>query len=160
MVSAKQDFREWLQHERRVFRPAFRAYEGLGLQKHWSELLSELEDEGFIRDHIAQMLDMVARPDLGTVVREWEPHKYRSMDGTACWVQYYMALSFLAAYQDGIHAKPDLGDQVDFRHATYAGLAHEFVTADERMLTVLRTMVPACKSAVLTFDEFAASLRS
>jgi hypothetical protein len=48
---------------------------------------------------------------------------------------------------------------VDFRHAAYAGIADQFVTADQRMRRILMEMVPSRRSSVLTFEEFIGTLR-
>jgi hypothetical protein len=155
---AKDSFREWLRMHRNTFRTATRAHETIGLIKAWTEMLAELEDEGFIREHLAQTFDYQGRRDLASAMRDGDPTAYRAFRGTACWVQYYMALSFLVSYQDGKFAKPESGDQVDFRHAAYAGIADDFVTDDARMAVILRDMVPALRSSVLTFDEFVRSI--
>ena len=51
-------------------------------------------------------------------------------------------------------ARPDFGDQVDFRHACYAGVADLFVSNDGRMREILTTMVVDRRAEVLSPDEF------
>ena len=95
---------------------------------------------------------------MASEIRTCDPLAYRSLPGTACWVQYYMALSFLASYEDGRSANPEPGDQADFRHAAYSGIAELFVTEDARMTAILTEMVPAVKSTIMSFQGFIDSI--
>jgi hypothetical protein len=158
MSEAKKSFQEHLRRQRELLRSTFRLFESLGVRKEWRDMLDELEGEGYIREHIAQNLEFAGASDLAREIRARDPRMYRSLPGTSCWVQYYMGLSFIACYEDGEQSKPDFGDQVDFRHAAYAGIADQFVTSDQRMRRILMEMVPSRHSSVLTFEEFIGTL--
>lgn len=75
----------------------------------------------------------------------------------AC-LQYWIALCYVACHEEGPMSRPDFGDQVDFRHAAYAGLADLFVSGDVRMRWILMARVVNWRAEVLTPDEFVARI--
>ena len=151
---AKREFRQHLRAERATLLPLFQAYESIGLQKTWPEMLSELEDEGYIG---AYLREFVRHFDVPHNIPN--PHRiaeipYRELPATAAGTQYYMALSFRAAYETGRSAKPDYDDQTDFRHAYYAGVADVFVCEDRKMREILQEYVVTKNADVVTWADF------
>lgn len=137
----KREFRQFLRSTRVVFRPVFEQFKAVGIEEHWTSVLQAMSDEG----HIGQFLTDLIRQE-GLIHLLPKPASvidtpYAKLPATASWVEYYVALSFLAGQESDKHAKPDYGDQVDFRHACYAGIVDLFVTADSRMAHVLANMV-------------------
>jgi hypothetical protein len=141
MKATKSGFREHLQLGRDVFRPFFDRLAELGIQLDWPEFLLEIRNEGSIGRLIEETLQMenlhlkVPKPDEIHLV------PYLELPGTTASIEYLIALRFLAARQAGKLGRPDLGDQVDTRHACYAGLSALFVSQDNRMRSILATMV-------------------
>lgn len=120
----------------------------------WDRHLRELEEEGYI----GEMLEMILRAEgLGAEFSRDIP--YRSLPATACWVQYYLALSFLAAHASRKTGRPETGDQADYRHACYAGIADVFVAGDTRMRHILSELVRDKRATIMNPDEFVAGLR-
>ena len=138
---AKRVFRDDLRYERTVFRPLFEELERGGLQQEWPAFIAELRSERRIGLMIKEILRIegfdqaVPNPELIHEI------PYLNLPGTTATVEYLLALRFLAAKASGKLGKPDFGDQVDCRHACYAGLADLFVTQDQRMREILTTMV-------------------
>jgi hypothetical protein len=157
MRRSKEEYRAYLKMQRELFGPLFRAADELGLGKSWSDVLSELEGGPEIEDLLRNALDSPGLPARRMNTRAVSGIDYRLLPGTACWIQYYIALGYLAAHKTGRSSRPDLGDQVDFRHACYAGIADVFVTNDERMRMVLTSMVPSCRAEVASVDSFLGS---
>lgn len=154
MESGKQEYRVHLQLMRDTLGPFFRAAAVHGVSREWPDLLDEMSSEPEIRE---MLVGVLGEPGLGSQtanIAALSHIDYRVLPGTACWVQYHLALTFLAAQKTGRLARPDKGDQVDFRHACYSGIAEVFVTGDKRMHEVLSTMVPACRARVLSPDAF------
>jgi hypothetical protein len=152
--AARNPMRDWLREGRSVFGPVFRSFREHGVARPWDETLDELYDEGHIGRMIADLLHgegLEPRlPDAGALAGI----PYRQLPGTACWVEYYTALAYMAAEEPGRASRPDLGDQADFRHAAYAGVVDVFVTDDGKMLHALGELVPSVRATVLTADEF------
>ncbi len=141
MQTSKQEFRSRLRITRDLFRTVFQKFADLGLEKNWPDVLRELNAEGLVTKMLHELLEheglLHMLPEPGSL----DQVPLEELPGTACCLEYYVALSFLAATQSGRQARPDIGDQVDFRHACYAGVADLFVTGDDRMHHVLSTMV-------------------
>jgi len=150
----KDEYEAHLKATRELLAPFFRAAAVRGVRRDWPDLLSEMESESDIHDLIAAALSEPGLPSRQANLETLATVDYRELPCTACWVQYHLALSFLAAQRTGKMSKPDHGDQVDFRHACYAGIADVFVTRDSRMLEVLTTMVPSCRARVVTAESF------
>lgn len=147
---SKDDYMGHLKATRELLSPFFRAAAERGISRDWSDVLLEMEGESDIRGMIASALSEPGLPSRSANLATLANVGYRELPGTACWVQYHLALSFLAAQRTGKLSKPDSGDQADFRHGCYAGIADVFVTRDSRMLEVLTTMVPSCRARVVT----------
>lgn len=151
---AKLLFRDWLGGVRARFKLLFDLAREEGAEVAWDQHLRELESEGYI----GEMLDGILRAEgLGAETRDIP---YRNLRATACWVQYYLALSFLAAHASRKTGRPETGDQADYRHACYAGVADVFVAGDSRMRHILNEMVRDKRANIMSPDEFAASLRT
>jgi hypothetical protein len=120
----------------------------------WDRHLQELEAEGYI----GEMLEAMLRTEgLGAEFDRGIP--YRRLPATACWVQYYLALSFLATHASRKTGRPETGDQADYRHACYAGIADVLVAGDGRMRHILGEMVRDKRATILSPEEFVATLR-
>jgi len=149
METTKRSYREHLRSVRSLFHEPFRVFEEVGHSRGWDGLLAELETGPEIPGMIRAAVDQSGRarriPDVAAVANL----QYDVLPGTACWIQYYIALSYLATFGSGKTSKPDMGDQVDFRHAAYAGICDVFVTGDRKMREVLQEYVPACRARVL-----------
>jgi hypothetical protein len=154
MGMPKNEYTGHLRATRELFGAFFRAAAENGISRDWPSILSEMAGEPDIRGMIAAALSdpglRSQKANLATLANV----DYRELPGTACWVQYHLALSFLAAQRTGKLTRPDHGDQVDFRHACYAGIAGVYVTRDSRMKEVLSTMVPSCRARVVTPGEY------
>jgi len=152
--SSKQEYRNGLRLERQVFKHVFESLRSMGLQKPWPEILQELEAEEYIARMLTNLIVQEGYsheiPDLAGITKI----PYRKLPGTAAWVQYYLALFYLASFDGGKDAKPDLGDQVDFRHACYAGISDVYATADTKMYEILTEMVENKHSIVLKPEEY------
>lgn len=151
---SKGVYRDQLRSDRDIFKPIFESAKSLGFQKTWPELLREMEHEGYIGALIINLLEQE-----GYISQIPEPNSigkipYRELPCTAAWIQYYLSLFHLASFEKGKLSKPDLGDQVDFRHACYAGLADIFVTDDQRMFTVLTDMVETKRAGIIKPEEY------
>jgi hypothetical protein len=150
----KSAMREWTRASRELFRPGIgRSGKGY-VEDNWPTVLSEMYEDGqvnfFLKRQLEQegMLDLLPDPEgIASVPIEQLP-------ATSCWIEYYLALLFLTSYGSGKSGKPDRGDQVDFRHACYAGVADVFVTGDLRMAKILSEMVPSRRSKLLDREEF------
>lgn len=150
---SKDAYREWFREGRRTFQPLFVAAEKVGLKRSWPEMQQELLEGPEMRQGLrTSLLDaglLAALPNSA----ELEKVPWSSTPCTTCWYEYHIALYHLVSHDSKRLGKPDLGDQVDFRHAAYAGLADEFVTGDMRMHAILSTMLSGCRSRVTTPTE-------
>jgi hypothetical protein len=155
MIEAKRHYRSHLRTTRDVFRPIFDRFAEIGIKQAWPQMLNEMDRDGSITEWIIGLLKhegLLSRiPDPAGVAEI----SFRDLPGTACWVEYCIGLAYLAAFESGSHTKPDLGDQIDFRHATYAGIADVFVTADGRMEQVLTDMVIDRRAQIVQPDGLA-----
>lgn len=154
MKSAKAAYREHLRQTRDLFKPAFQAIRQVGLPDDWPTVIRDFNDEG----HITLMLETMLASE-GYLRNMPDPEglsgiRWQELPCTACWIQYHLALSYLASREEGKLAKPDLGDQIDFRHVCYAGIADVFVTSDARMAEVLKSMVTDRRAHVIGVHEF------
>ena len=145
---SKGEYRDQLRSDRDVFKPIFKFAETFGVHKLWPDLFKEMEDEGYISLLIKNLLEQegyaieIPKPDLIDKV------PYRYIACAAAWIEYYLAIFYLAFFEKGKIAKTDFGDQIDFRHACYAGLANIFVNGDQRMFSVLADMVETKRSII------------
>ncbi len=151
---SKDEYRDQLRSDRDIFKPIFESAKSFGFEKTWPELLREMEHEGYIGALIKNLLEQE-----GYISKIPEPNSigkipYRELPCTAAWIQYYLSLFYLASFEKGNLSKPDLGDQVDFRHACYAGLADIFVTGDQRMFKVLTDMVETKRTSLFKPKEY------
>lgn len=153
----KNEYRSHLKLQRELFGPVFQAADELGLAYSWSHILGELETGPEIKGLLRDALSTPGLPARRSNTAAIDGIDYRLLPATACWIQYYIALGYLAAHKTGRYSKPDLGDQVDFRHACYAGISDVFVTNDKRMRMILTSMVPSCRAEVVSVDSFLAS---
>lgn len=151
---AKRQYQAHLQDTRDLLGPYFRKAAELGVEQDWPALLEEMAGETEIRQLLAASLREAGIGTQRANIAALENLDYRVLPGTACGIQYHLALSFLAAQRTGKLSKPDYGDQVDFRHAYYAGIADVYVTGDRRMFEILTTMVPSLRARVLTREDF------
>jgi hypothetical protein len=152
---AKLLFRDWLGGVRARFKPWFDLARDEEPLVAWERHLQELEKEGYI----GEMLEGILRAEgLGAEFDRDIP--YRRLPATACWVQYYLALSFLAAHASRKTGRPETGDQADYRHACYAGIADVFVAGDVRMRHILNEMVRDKRATIMSPDEFVTMLRA
>lgn len=146
---AKKRFRDWLQSLREEFAPLFVQAKTEGLECPWPAYLRELREEGRVSDLITGLLqefDLVANiPDIDAII-EIDPG---GVPATSCWSEYYLAQSYLASRVQGASGKPNRGEQIDFRHAAYAGVVDFFITADARMEEILNEMVFSKRAHVL-----------
>lgn len=159
MTGTKKDYRAHLRMTRDVFRPVFERFAHLGIEQAWSEILKEMDEEGSVVHWLKGLLEhegLLERvPDPDALVEV----SYVDLPATACWVEYSIGLGYLAAFEGGAHAKPDLGDQVDFRHAAYAGVADLFVTDDSRMRHVLTTMLRNRRAEIVDSSGIAGAIQ-
>ena len=156
MEAAKRDLRDHLRTSRDVFRPLFARFEKLGVKQAWPELLNEMDAEGSL---MAWVLGLIEHEGLLGSISDRDAAARigcRSLPATACWVEYSVGMSYLASFDSGKMTKPDRGDQVDFRHAAYAGVVDVFVTADSRMQYVLNELVLDRRAEVVTPDGLGA----
>ena len=159
--SAKSDFRDGLRERRAMFARAAAIGPCIGSVSSWRKVLRELRTEGWIGELIWKSLaeDPLTRVgerfDRGAVVAI----DYRELPCTAVGLEYYLALQYLAALGTGDVARPERGDQVDFRHAYYAGLSDVFVTSDRRMRLILSDYVQADRAEILDVDACLALIR-
>lgn len=154
MRGPKDEYAGHLKATRALFGSFFRQAAAHGISRDWASVLSEMADEPDIRGMIAAALSEPGLPSQRANLATLESVDYRELPGTACWVQYHLALSFLAAQRTGRVTRPDSGDHVDFRHACYAGVADVFVARDARMLEVLTTMVPSLRARVMSVEDY------
>ena len=73
---------------------------------------------------------------------------------TYSWIQFYFALLYRVSVLSRGKGRPRSSDQVDFRHACYAGLADVFVTDDGGMFETLSEMVTVKKAEVLRPGDY------
>ena len=151
---AKRQFRDHLRAERSTFFSFFQGFESLGFKKPWAEMLDELEREGYIGQYLENIVRHFDVPHSIRAPSKIHEIPYRELPATAAGTQYYMALSFRAAYEKGKNAKPDYDDQTDFRHAYYAGVADVFVCEDRKMKETLEEYVVTKQSVIVTLAEF------
>jgi hypothetical protein len=71
-----------------------------------------------------------------------------------------LALGFTASFEGGATSKPDYGDQVDFRHAAYAGAVDVFVTEDRKMAELLSSKLCDARAKIVHVEEFLTRLRA
>lgn len=154
VTAAKKQFLEHLRESRRIFMPIFQLGRKLGLRTEWNSFLQELETDPALRSFVLESLRLaglaayIPDPDSTPSLPFW------SLPATSSWVQYWLALSYIACHETGRLTHPDLGDQFDFRHACYAGIADLFVTGDARMKYLLTERVPDRRAEVLDLDAF------
>jgi hypothetical protein len=153
-AQTKASYRDYLREGRDIFGPIFRQAAELGRAQDWATVFADLEQGSEIHDMLISVLageDLLRRlPDRSRL----SDIPYDALPGTACWVQYHIALYYVAAFESRRLGRPDLGDQVDYRHACYAGVSDVFVTGDVRMHEILSTMVRSCRARVLSPREF------
>jgi len=136
---AKQEVHTFLCQMRDQYRASFAEFRRRGLSTDWDTFMHELVAEGrLVAHHSAMFADSGYRVDVEGALAG---SGYRDFPATATWSQYYFALGYLAAHGEGRISRPDSGDQVDHRHAVYAGVVDVFVTGDWRMHEILTTMV-------------------
>jgi len=156
----KRMFKNHLMIGRKFFNPLFKMFARFGLKKSWKKVLAEMEDDGninkFIHDilYYTNLLGLVSNPKAIFNI------PYTELPCTACWVQYYVALSYAACFESGKQSKPNYGDQFDYRHACYAGIADIFVTNDKKMYDILINKVYAKRSKIIFYDDFISSLEN
>lgn len=160
MGFAKRAFREHLRTARDLFRPVFESFAQLGVKPAWPEILAQLDRDGSLMKWVLGLLD-----EAGLLVTIQDPEQAAELScltlpATACWTEYMVGLSYLASFESGKDTKPDLGDQIDFRHAAYAGIADVFVTEDGRMRHVLGDLVLHRRAQVVGVDRLTETLES
>lgn len=101
MAGTKKDYRAHLRTTRDAFRPVFERFAHLGIQQAWPEVLNEMDTEGLIMDWLKGLLEhegLLDRvPDPGAL----DDLSYPELPATACWVEYSIALGYLAAFETG-----------------------------------------------------------
>lgn len=152
--TAKAEYRDWFRLGREVFNPLFAKYAKYQLNRTWPELLEELKAETDMRDGLRISLE-----DAGLLKMLPEPSRldrvpWVAIPCTSCWLEYHMAMYYLASFDSKRLGRPDKGDQVDFRHAAYAGIADVYVTGDKRMHEILDTMIPSRRARVLLVPDY------
>ncbi len=158
MEQTKRNYRSGMRLTRDIFRPVFDKFAAIGIEQNWRQILGEMNDEDLISTFLTNLLEHEGLLDRVPDPQRISDIDYVNLPATACWLEYYIAVSFLAAFESGKHARPDLGEQVDYRHACYAGIADTFVTADDRMMHILQNMVLHRRAEVVTPDELQARL--
>ena len=154
LEAAKAEYRDWFRLGRETFNPLFASFAKLGLERSWPDLLGELKAGPEMRDGLRQSLT-----DAGLLRRiprpsDLEDVPWAAIPCTSCWMEYHTAMYYLASFGSKRLGRPDKGDQVDFRHACYAGMVDLFVTGDTRMHEILQTMIPSRIAKVLTAQEY------
>jgi len=152
--AAKSEYRDWFRFGRETFHPFFSSASKLGVARSWPDLLAELQSGPEMRAGLRQSLT-----DAGLLRRIPRPNELEDVPWTAipctsCWLEYHTAMYYLAAFDSKRLGRPDKGDQVDFRHACYAGMADIFVTGDRRMHAILEDMIPSRRARLLTAQEY------
>lgn len=154
IATAKREYQEWLQLSREVYLPIFENAHCAGLSTEWPAILSQFEAGAEVVDMIRGLLEQAGlKVPGGSAIEPWT-----ELPGTACWIEYHLALRYLAAFDSGRVGKAERGDQFDFRHACYAAIADVFVTGDSRMHRILSEMVPRCSARLFSPDAFLAAL--
>jgi hypothetical protein len=147
-------YREHLKALRHMLKPHFDEFTAIGVSQSWPDLLDEIEREGLVGKFLR---DLIRLEDSDRLVSDYSAvagMPYRILPGTAAWVQFYIAQSFVAVHESGKYSRPDAGDQVDFRHAAYAGIADLFVTDDVKMYKILNDKVITRRAEVVMVREF------
>lgn len=156
MRTAKEAFRDHGAVARRVFSSARKNHGDLGhLTPDWPVFLKELEEDAFPQQvMVQQLIEVCPEVRLKASADEIMNVDYRLLPSTAVGLQYFFALEYRASFESGRQNSPDLGDQVDVRHAYYAGIADYFVSDDRNCRRILSEDVEVRTSEVLSATEF------
>jgi hypothetical protein len=154
LTRIKKQFREHLRDTRDLFRPLFDGLESRGFQRSWPELLNEMVSDGSIMRMVEGLLAAEGLLRAVPSAIDLRRVSLTRLPATASWTECYIALSYLATQNEGRVSRPDFGDQVDFRHACYAGVADVFVTGDVRFKEILDRYVVHKRAEIVTPDEF------
>ncbi len=162
VMKAKEAVKGHIREERERFKCAADAARELERTKPWREYLREMRDEGRMQQMLWNFLesdpyssyeDRFDRDDvLGT--------NYQLLRCTRVGLEYVTAVRWLAAWETGDIARPELGDQADYRHAFYAGLCDWYVTADKRMYQILTEFVQGVSADVMFPGEMLERIRA
>lgn len=156
MKQIKRELLEHVREGRKFFAPFYRKAKELGLEYSWEEFVSDTDYQDQLREKLLEgiavngLLGIIPDPQAALSVPLWE------LPGTAASLQYYMAMLHVACHETGKWSRPDFGDQVDMRHATYAGIADVYVSGDDRMRWLLTDRVLDCRAEVLPPEKFLA----
>jgi len=155
MYYAKTIFKDFEMNMRKTFH-TFNIIEKKDSLRRWQLDLKEIERQkgfnNFLVTHLYNYYEDIR--DLVTI-EELLRINYKKLKATAVGLQYYFALGFIHTHLTGKHSKPDFGDQIDFRHAYYAGIVDYFVTSDRQMLDILNNYVLAEHCQVFDTEAFA-----
>ena len=155
VLAFKEGYRRWSNQDSEILRPVVNRLKRTGAPPpSWQDFLAETEAEGWFNEFIYVNLSLY--PQFARfLVREDVLHiDYRRLRCTSVGLQYYLASQWLDIFGEGKHARITRGDQVDVRHAFYAGLADCFVTGDTKMRNILAHMVPGNRAKILQPQEF------
>lgn len=155
MYFAKTIFKDFEMNIRKSFH-SFNTVEKQDSLKRWQHDLKEIERQrGFNQFLITNLYNYSAEVRDVVTIEELLRIDYKKLKATAVGLQYYFALVFIHTHLPGKHSKPNFGDQIDFRHAFYAGIVDYFVTSDRQMLDILNNYVLAEHCQVLDTETFA-----
>ena len=79
---------------------------------------------------------------------------HRKLPCLSIGIEFYVALQFLIDSQSKKLGTPDRGDLPDMQHVFYVGLCDFFITNDERVFNILKTIVDTKTLEIIKAEEF------
>ena len=147
----KDKIKLWERSQRKKYRSQF----GIGkpLPNNWKSFYSLLSQERYFNQILYGMIETygLSQKYVESDVMKLDHSKLICL---SIGIEFYVALQFLIDSQSKKLGTPDQGDLPDMQHAFYVGLCDYFVTNDERVFNVLKTIINTKTINILRAEEF------
>jgi hypothetical protein len=147
----KNKIKLWEQSQRKKWKSHFGINKSL--PNDWKSFFSLLSKERYFNQALNGMIETYGLSQNYSVsdVMKLDHSKLSCL---SIGIEFYVALQFVINSQTKKIGSPDRGDLPDIQHSFYAGLCDFFVTNDERVFNILKTIINTKPINILRAEEF------